>query len=97
MFKDDDKQFQLDIDDIIEEHFYTCVQQVNNQEMAVDEHDHEGEASFKSQTLDGFLQALMKSDGLSEKNYLWHFLNREVNTQGNYLNIDGHCLSVKDF
>ena len=47
--------------------------------------------------IDGFIQALMQTDGINDKNFMWHFLQREITTQGNYLNIDGQCLSVKEF
>jgi hypothetical protein len=39
----------------------------------------------------------MTKDGLTDKNYLWHFMNRELINKGNYMNFDGKCLSVKDF
>ena len=39
----------------------------------------------------------MTKDGLTDKNYIWHFLIRELVNKGNYMSYEGRSLSVKDF
>jgi len=93
-FKDEDKQYQLDIDDVIEEHIYQCVQ-FFNQDIMMDkigdeEEKNDNEANkMGNKSGDGFLKSLLANDGVQDKNYLWAIMNRELTNKGNYLNVEG--------
>ena len=44
-----------------------------------------------------FLSGLADKDGIEQKNLLLEVLSRELTGKGNYLNIDGQSLSIKDY
>ena len=44
-----------------------------------------------------FLSGLADQDGIEQKNLLLEVLSRELTGKGNYLNIDGQSLSIKDY
>lgn len=44
-----------------------------------------------------FLSGLADQDGIDSKNLLLEVLSRELTGKGNYLNIDGQSLSIKDY
>ena len=54
----------------------------------------------KKQKADGgsqFLGGLTEYEGIEQKNLLLEVLNRQLTGKGNYLNMDGQSLSIKDY
>ena len=97
---EEDKQFKLDVEDIIEEHISQCVQFLSNEEMMVDEHGNllgQDPNAAKMAGASTFLSGLADQDGIEQKNLLLEVLSRELTGKGNYLNIDGQSLSIKDY
>ena len=96
----DGDKFKLDVEDIIEEHISQCVQFLSNEEMMVDENGNllgQDPNAAKMAGASTFLSGLADQDGIEQKNLLLEVLSRELTGKGNYLNIDGQSLSIKDY
>jgi hypothetical protein len=97
---EEDKQYKLDVEDIIEEHISQCVQFLSNEEMMIDEHGNLLGPDTNAAKMSGastFLSGLAEQNGIDQKNLLLEVLSRELTGKGNYLNIDGQSLSIKDY
>lgn len=98
---DDDKQYKLDVEDIIEEQLYQCVQFFNKDNFADkggDENkDGDDKMRAKTNSATNFLNSLGTGNGLDQANALLVVMQRELINQGNYQAIDGECISVKKF
>jgi len=57
----------------------------------VDEHDQKDGGSTS------IFQSIENDDGITQKNLLLEVVTRELTNQGNFLNVDGNSLSVKNF
>ena len=99
---DDDKQYKLDVEDIIEEQLYQCVQFFNKDNFADkfggDENkDGDDKMRAKTNQATNFLNSLGTGNGLDQANALLVVMQRELINKGNYQAIDGECISVKKF
>lgn len=59
--------------------------------------EQDGGRVSKANQATNFLNSLGTDNGFEQKNLLLEVMNRELVNKGNYLNIDGQCLSVKKF
>ena len=96
VLNDEDKQFKQDIEDIIAEHIQQVFQYLNpEEETGADIAD--GNKKLKAIGNSHFLGGLTDYEGIEQKNLLLEVLNRQLTGKGNYLNMDGQSLSIKDY
>ena len=85
---DDDKQYKLDVEDIIEEQLYQCVQFFNKDNFADkggDENkDGDDKVRAKTNSATNFLNSLGTGNGLDQANALLVVMQRELINKGNY-------------